>query len=280
MVRLVQALALSMMLCSVQLTAQPDGLVGPVRTSLPASFRADADGGFSTGWWRPVASAIIPGSGQLIAGQDRGAVYLAVEAVLLVQLFSARSEATRERDRYKGLAFDVARAQFAPARRDTVFEYFEQLERFVESGAFDTDPGPALVPPTDESTYNGNVWKLARETFLPDPGNLDTTSHEYQRALEFYRGRAVGPNFQWSWRDAGLEQDLYSRSIKRSDDAFRSSTQYLGLLLVNHLLSAIDAFVSYRLGQTVVQVQVESSLRLIPGGGGAVETQVALALRF
>ncbi|UCG87293.1 MAG: hypothetical protein JSW71_01740 [Gemmatimonadota bacterium] len=215
-----------------------------------------------------------------MAGQERGAVYLAVEAVLLVQLFSYRSEAKRERDRYIDLAFNVARAPFAPARRDTVFEYFEQLERFVESGPFDTDPGAALVPPTDELTYNGSVWKLARETFLPDPGMPDTTSLEYRRALEFYSSQAVGPNFQWSWRDAGLEQDLYSRSIKRSDDAFRSSTQFLGLLLVNHLLSAIDAFVSYRLGRAGSPAQVQSALFWSPGSGGALETRVGVVFGF
>ncbi len=280
MIRQMAPFVLLLLVSSGRASGQNDEPVGPVRTILPTGFRLDADSLPHPGWWWPVASIIVPGSGQLAAGHDRGAVYLALEAVLLVQLFSARSEATRERDRYKDLAFDVARAPFAPARRDTVFEYFEQLDRFVESGPFDSDPGPALVPPADELTYNGSVWKLARETFLPDPSFPDTTSQEYQRALDFYRSRAVGPNFQWSWRDAGLEQDLYSRSIKRSDDAFRSSTQYLGFLLANHLLSAIDAFVSYRLGRVGSPARLQSSLAWIPGSPGSVETRVGVVVGF
>ena len=280
MIRQIVPFVLLLMVSSGQASGQNDEPAGPVRTSLPTGFRVDTDSLPHPRWWWPVASVIVPGSGQLAAGHHRGAVYLALEAVLLVQLFSARSEAIQERDRYRDLAFDVARAPFAPARRDTVFEYFEQLDRFVESGPFDSDPGPALVPPADELTYNGSVWKLARETFLPDPSFPDTTSQEYQRALDFYRSRAVGPNFQWSWRDAGLEQDLYSRSIKRSDDAFRSSTQYLGFLLANHLLSAIDAFVSYRLGRAGSPARLQSSLAWIPGSSGSVETRVGVVFSF
>lgn len=262
------------------LTAQHQQLTYVMGPDMPAPVQTSTEGLASPGWWRPISSAIIPGSGQLMAGQDRGVIYLAVEAFLLVQVFSSRGQGVAERDRYTGLAFDVARAPFAPARRDTVFEYFEELERFVDSGPFDTDPGPVLVPPIDEFTYNGSIWKLARETFLPDPAVPDTSSVEYQRALEFYRGRAVGPNFQWSWRDAGLEQNLYSQSIKRSDDAFRNSTQYLGLLLANHLLSAVDAFVSYRLSGNGKTVQMESAVRPVRGTTGVFVAQLGIRVEF
>jgi hypothetical protein len=267
------------LLGAVRLVAQGDTLLGPVRKSELAPVQVDADGTAKLGWLRPFASALVPGSGQLMAGQDRGVVYMALEAVVLVQLLSSRNEAGQERDRYKELAFNVARAPFSPARLDTVFEYFEQVERFVESGPFDTDPGPGLLPPTDESTYNGSVWKLARETFLPDPEVPDTTTQEYQGAVEFYRSHAVGPNFQWSWRDAGLEQDLYRRSIMRSDDAFRRSTQYLGVLLMNHLLSAIDSYVSYRVGQSSA-VRLRSSLWRTPGAAGEVAARVGVVVTF
>jgi hypothetical protein len=136
------------------------------------------------------------------------------------------------------------------------------------------------VPPQDELTYNGSIWQLARETFLVDPVNPDTSSIEYQNALSFYRDRAVGPNFQWSWRDAGLEQDLFRQSIKRSDDAYRGATQYLGLLLANHLLSAIDAFVSYRLSQNGAAVRLQSSRRRTPGDAGGLEATVGIRVGF
>ena len=221
-------------------------------------------------WLPPVASAIVPGSGQLLRGQGRGAVYLALEGLLLVRFFSFQSDGHRESDRYRDLAFSVARAPFGPSVRDTVFEYFEQMGKYVESGPFDMDPGPGLVPPTDARTYNGAIWELARSTFFTDPNvEPDVDSEEYQRALEFYRSRAIGPGFLWSWRNAGLEQDLYRQSIRLSDDGFRRATQQLGLLLANHLISAVDAFVTGRLGGGT-RVAARSALGLDARGDGVV----------
>jgi hypothetical protein len=208
-----------------------------------------ADDGSRPSWLPPVASAILPGTGQLLQGNARGAVYLALEAVLLLRFFSYYGEGRQESDRYRDLAFSVARAPFQPAIRDTAFEYFEQVAKYIDSGPFDADPGPGFAPPTEESSYNGSIWLLARQTFFVNPDSTpDPGSPEYQRALEFYRARAVGPNFLWSWRNAGLEQDLYRGSIEQSDESFRRATQHLGLLLANHLISAVDAFITGRLG--------------------------------
>jgi hypothetical protein len=204
---------------------------------------------------------------------------LIAEVFLWARFLSRTGEGRRERESYRDLALEVARAPFSPARRDTTFDYFEKLEQYVESGSFDTDPGPALVPPMDDVTYNGSVWRLARETFFEDPDVVpDANSAEYGRALEFYVSRAVGPNFQWSWRNAGLEQDLYRQAIKRSDAAFKSATQYLGLILANHLISAVDAFISYRLSGRSRTVQVRSGV-WGPGGRG-VRGKVSLQIAF
>ena len=219
-------------------------------------------------WLPPVASLVVPGSGQILQGQSRGAIYLAVEGLLLVRFFSFQADGRRESDRYRDLAFRVARAPFGPSVRDTVFEYFEQMGRYVESGPFDTDPGPGLVPPVDERTYNGDIWTLARNTFFTNPDSIpDVESEEYQRALQFYRSRAIGPEFLWSWRNAGLEQDLYRQSIRKSDEGFRRATQQLGLLLANHLISAVDGFVTGRLGGGK-RIAVRSALGTDAGGTG------------
>lgn len=213
------------------------------------------------GWIPPLASAIIPGSGQLMMGQERGALYLAVEVLLITRFFALQGDGRRAADRYRDLALEVARRPFDPVIRDTVFEYFEKMQKFIESGPFDTDPGAALVPPTDERIYNGSIWKLARETFFTNPDSLpDPGSLEYQQALAFYRRRAIGENFRWSWRNAGLEQDLYRQSIRLSDESFRQASQYLGLLLANHLLSAIDAFVTVRLSRTGRTINLNSAV--------------------
>ena len=86
-------------------------------------------------------------------------------------------------------------------------------------------------------------------------------SPQYLRALQFYLSRAVGPNFLWSWRDASLEQQEFRRAIRRSDDAFRQAQNELGLLLANHLVSAIDALISSRLSAATGRAtQVRTSL--------------------
>lgn len=213
------------------------------------------------GWMPPLASAIIPGTGQLMMGQERGALYLAVEALLITRFFALQGDGQQAADRYRDLALQVARRPFDPVIRDTVFEYFEQMQKFIESGPFDTDPGAALVPPTDERLFNGSIWRLARETFFSNPDSLpDPGSLEYQQALAFYRRRAIGENFRWSWRNAGLEQDLYRQSIQLSDESFRQASQYLGLVLANHLLSAIDAFVTVRLSRNGRTVHLNSAI--------------------
>jgi hypothetical protein len=212
-------------------------------------------------WVRPLASLLVPGTGQLLGGHPRGAVYLVAEALLITRALTLNSEGRRDQERYRDFATVVARAPYEPVLQDTVFEYYEQMGRWVESGPFDTDPGPALVPPVDERTYNGQIWQLARTTFFPDPTqDPPPDSPEYQRALAFYASRAIGPNFRWSWRNSGLEQDLYRQTISASDEAFRAATTTLGILLVNHLLSAVDAFITERLTGTGRPVQLQTGM--------------------
>jgi len=246
-------------------------------TSLQGDSNNDA-GRAIPSWFVPISSALVPGSGQIISGHDRGILYLAAEALLLLRLWSLEREARRERDAFKDLAFSVARAPFRPARRDTVFEYYEAMQSYIESGPFSIGTGSEIVPPGDDATYNGYVWQLARETFFSYPDlPADTASEEYKRALDFYTSRAVGANFQWSWRDAGLERDLFRQSIKRSDDAFRLATQYLGLVLANHLVSTIDAFVTERLGG---HASLRSAVSTGPDRGKDVVARVLLCVEF
>jgi hypothetical protein len=197
-------------------------------------------------------------------GQDRGAIYLVAEAFVLQRFVSLWKQSHREENMYRDLALKVARAPFAPMTRDTVFEYFEQMGRYGESGPYDTDPGPRLAPPADETTYNGNIWALARHTYFTSSTTPPDTSIAYQSALAFYRAHAIGPNYLWSWKQAGIEQDLFRQSIKQGDDTFRQATQQLGLLLANHFISAVDALVSERLSRHGRRIRVAHQLWLPP----------------
>lgn len=200
-------------------------------------------------WWPPVASAVLPGAGQYALRQDRALAYLAFEAFAWVQYGVALRDGGRQRTAYRELARTVARAYFGGERPVGDFEYYERMEHFVESGAFDLDPSDGqLEPERDEATFNGSVWLLARQTYWEDPATSPpAASRAYRDAVAFYERRAIRPEYRWSWRNAQLEQDLFRRTINASNDAYRQSVQYLGAVIANHVLSTVDAYVTVRL---------------------------------
>jgi hypothetical protein len=201
-------------------------------------------------WWAPIASAVLPGAGQVTLHQDRFVGYMAVESYALLQYANDLNEGRRQRRAYRNLAATVARVFFSPSRPLGPFAYYERMEHYVESGVYDVNPGDGLQPETDTLTYNGAVWLLARQTFFANPDSMpDSSSASYQSAIAFYERRAVGPDFRWSWRNAQLEQDLFRRTIGRSNDAFRQSVTDLGIIIANHVLSTVDAYVAVRLSR-------------------------------
>jgi len=198
-------------------------------------------------WWAPVASAVVPGSGQFALRQQRSVAYVVAEAFLLVQYLAAQRDGNRERAAYRDLALNVARKAFAGKALGT-WDYYERLEQYLESGAYDRIPGGAVDPETDATTYNGARWQLARETYWRDPNSAPpTSSAEYQRALAFYERSAVTDAFRWSWRDAQLQQDVYIQTIRSANRSYQRAVNMLGVVAVNHLASLIDAYVSVRI---------------------------------
>jgi hypothetical protein len=222
----------------------------PSMASTPGPSIASDDSGLGTLslWYAPPLSALVPGMGQGLLRQQRGVVYLAAEGYLLLRALGAQRDASRQREAYREIARTVARAGFGADRPDAAWEYYERLQYVLESGAFNRTPGAGLTPESDPATFNGSIWRLARETFWRDPEVMpDRASAEYQRALAFYERRAVSDAFRWSWRDAQLEQDLYRQTIERSNESARLARHMVGLLLANHALSLVDAYVSVRL---------------------------------
>lgn len=222
-----------------------DGLLKePPADLVPTRWRQPAP---PAPWWAPVASGVLPGAGQFALRQQRSVAYAVAEAFLLVQYLAARRDGARERDAYRALAMDVARRPFGGTQVGP-WEYYERLEQFLESGAFDRIPGGGLDPETDPTTFNGFRWQLARETFWRDPTvTPPLESAEYQRALDFYRRTAVGEEFRWSWRDERLAQNVYVETIRSSNRSYQRAVNMLGIVATNHLVSLIDAYVSVRI---------------------------------
>ena len=221
----------------------------------PASAQAvdSATAAARTRLWLPtLASFVVPGSGQLMTGRDRGLIYIAAEVYLLSRYLQLLHDGHRGSERYRELAFTVAQRGFVTTMRDTVFEYYETLESYGASGAFDLDPTGVFTPENNPATYNGKIWLLAQKTFWPDPAHPPTPGTQlYINAINFYRANAIGPNFYWSWQGSPLELEEYRTIIEASNDAFRDAQNQLGLLLANHLASAIDGLISNRLSATL-----------------------------
>jgi hypothetical protein len=227
--------------------AAPDSARGPT----PAALSADGAPRRRRSWLAPVASAIIPGSGQLMLRQTRAVPYAAIEIYAVAQFIQSRRQARDQRADYRDLARLAARARFGGPFPVGDFEYYERMETFLASGEFDRIPGGPLDPETDITTFNGSIWLLARRTFWGDPDlPPPPDSPQFQDAIEFYTRRAVGEHFRWSWEGAELEQDHFRRTIRRSNDAFRRASQFLGVALANHALAAVDAMISVRLQHT------------------------------
>ena len=199
-------------------------------------------------WIAPVFSALLPGAGQGMLRQQRGVLYGAIEGYLILQAVRSNRDASRERDAYREIARTVARGASGSARPDGAWPYYETMQYVLESGAYNATPGNGFTPEADPTTFNGSIWLLARETYWRDPDVApDAGSAEFQRAIDFYQRRAAGEDFLWSWRDAQLEQDLYRQTIDRANEASRRTRQVVGLLLANHALSLVDAYMTVRL---------------------------------
>lgn len=211
------------------------------------SARSLPSGGVSP-WYAPILSAVIPGAGQGLLRQQRGVAYLAAESYLILQALQSQRDASREQREYREIARTVARAGVAGERPDGTWAYYERMEKLLESGAYNRTPGAGFTPESDVETFNGSIWLLARETFWRNPETApDAASPEYLRAIAFYQARAATDEFLWSWRDAQLQQDLFRQTIARSNESARRTRQMVGLLLANHALSLVDAYVSVRL---------------------------------
>jgi hypothetical protein len=225
-------------------------------------------------------SAMLPGAGQWRLGRERWTAYAALEVWAWSQFLQRRQEGRDLQRRYRDLAWLVARRVSVGTRTDASWEYYEALSRFHSSGAFDLDPqNTGVQPEQNPETFNGSIWVLARALFLPgDPdAPVDEDSEAYQKALRYYMSRAYRPDLAWNWGGNLLHREEYADLIRASDENLRRSTTMIGVILANHLLSAVDALVSGRLG-LLEEGQRHLEILLLPAPLGTQEVAVRFLL--
>lgn len=210
-------------------------------------------------------SAAVPGAGEFALHLDRWVPQIALEALGWWQYRAQRARGRDFEKKYRALACQAARRLPAGECRDTsYFEYYELMGKhdWSSSGRFDMDPVTAgIQPEQDGRTFNGQVWGRAVVLNLHDHV-VDTTL-----ALQYYDRNAFPDAYHWDWRDSGLEQTVYNEYIRRGDDAFRTSSRILGFILVNHVTSAVDAFIVARLRELSRQPGIQVRSRLEPESG-------------
>jgi hypothetical protein len=219
------------------------GISGPVDISESAANRRGPSLATAT-----LASAILPGAGQALLRSGRAFIYVGIEALGWVRYSRQQKDGERFRARYRELSRTVARVAFNPAGPDGDWDYYERMEKFAASGAYDRVPGGDVDPESDPSTYNGSIWLLARQTYWRNPDAPPApSSPEFQSALAFYTRRAVPSDLRWSWVGAAEGFQQYRRSVAASNTAFKRAEQTAGLIIANHILSAVDAYVAVRM---------------------------------
>jgi hypothetical protein len=161
----------------------------------------------------------------------------------------------------------VARTFDGP-REDGDFPCYEALKKILESGAFDSDPGvPGIQPEMDPSIFNGQEWFLATQVHFPPGTNPLPGDPEYEAALADYRACAYDERFEWLWNGQSAALTGYKDLIDSSYGSFRRASQFLGVVIGNHLLSGVDAFVTARI-QGSRRSQTEVQIHLLPPHDG------------
>ncbi len=246
--------------CCIALALGPPGGVSAqaLRTPLPAPPTSTAGSASTAG-----RSLLLPGWGQHHLGQRRAWAYALLEAGIWAAHLELQASGRHYRGLYRDAAWSTGRIQ-SGSRVEGPWAYYEAMTEWTRSGAFDADASrPGLQPEEDPSTFNGAKWALARGIYFPGGVTPAESVPAYQAALAYYEKRAYGTAYLWDWTGKAEALAEYHHLINVSDARFREASATLGAVLANHLLSAVDAYVSARGGpRTGLRVAPEPA----PGG--------------
>ncbi len=209
-------------------------------------------------------SLSLPGLGQHRQGKSRKWIFAGLEVVAWSVYLERRSAGGALRNDYRDFAWEEGRLQ-AGTRVDGDFDYYETLSKWNRSGAFDRDAvSGGLQPEEDPATFNGMIWIRAQGIFLGGGGQPGDPG--YAEALEFYEARAYQAEFLWDWSRSPAGRVRLGELISESDSRFRTATTAVGIVIANHLVSAVDAFLGSH--GIASRANIDFAPRWTQGGGG------------
>ena len=179
-------------------------------------------------------SLVIPGMGQLYTGAKRGYFYTAAEVGFLATYFILRSSAANTRDDYR----DVVREHVVFIGPGS-FEDWDPIEDFEHATQYET-----WNHDYDSETTRNRTGKWYWADLNPDLKN------ENHRNLE---ERGLGSKYRLEAFE--LRQ--------KANDTFERARLFLGLAILNHVISAVEARITTkrinaRLQNTTVQTQTRT----------------------
>jgi hypothetical protein len=251
-------------------------------------FDADSERMVSRIQYKPVLlSALLPGSGQIYQGQVRGYAYLAAEVASIAGWVIFRNKGNDSKEEFIDFAWEKSRLGVSTRNERGDDGYYEHVARWVKSGEFDVDRNYDLSDPftidpwTESGAYNGEQWRIASITYFQQDttGTYIGTRADSLAALQFYAGRAYEEVFYWDW--ATVDEERFRANMNQyldlrdeSNSAFQNATLSLVLLMANHAVSVIDAFISSRVefpgsggeDRTRLDMRIEQGPNFVPGG--------------
>lgn len=179
-------------------------------------------------------SALIPGWGEISAGNKSGYAFLASEVILLSSRFYFVIEADlKAKASYN---FAVKYAHIDP-ELDLSDDQYYHMTRYTSSD-FNT------------GGYNANIVEIAKSLY-PD---------DLQAQTQYIEENSYSDDEYWDWDDE-FKQKEYSILRKRITQYGDYVKAITGVIIANHIFSAINAFrVGSRLKNVNAQVELNSNL--------------------
>lgn len=204
-----------------------------------------------------LSSLIIPGSGQLYLGAKRGYLYILTEVGMLAAYFVTRSDAENTRESYREHVREHVAFEW-PYQASEQFEKWDPIEDYEHATLFDN-------------------WRNVYTERNGEP--LDRVGAWYWKDRQAFKDE-----------DREGQHDSPEREVARTlrdeaNDKFERARTFLGIVILNHVISAVEARISAKrsnrlyMSNVTPQRSFEFDVRTTISPHAA-ETELVLRKRF